>query len=271
MSDSLQRIANIAVMEQKLPKKSDEGTLWEREELTVRFLLEEGKLNMGLRILNDFKSATKSVALRRSLVQKASEAQNVPADDLDRKMDAFEQNLGLLISCALRSVESLQTLDIPLLIKHCGEVLSQSADDPEGMAGKTGQALEKCQETLCISYLLYIARRFEVLANEDRIMQLVDDYSVIPALISFLHRYYALYKTHTEPLSNAIQFLALAFDTEAFQTHKDKYIPNPDLMRKACEIRGFFIEDLLVDLNTRKKLLPLLDNLSQFKRKLGLS
>ena len=48
--EALQHIANIAVMEEKLPRKQGENaTLWEREDLTVRYMLEEGKLNVTLR------------------------------------------------------------------------------------------------------------------------------------------------------------------------------------------------------------------------------
>lgn len=55
MVESLQHLTNIALMEQMLPKAQPNATLWERDELTVRFLLEEGKLNLCLRLLVEFK------------------------------------------------------------------------------------------------------------------------------------------------------------------------------------------------------------------------
>ncbi len=44
MIDSLVHISNIALMEHRLPRTGGEAdaTLWEGDELTVRFLLEEG-------------------------------------------------------------------------------------------------------------------------------------------------------------------------------------------------------------------------------------
>ena len=47
--EALQHIANIAIMEERLPKADDDATLWERDDLTVRYMLEEGKLNVTLR------------------------------------------------------------------------------------------------------------------------------------------------------------------------------------------------------------------------------
>ena len=62
MADSLGRIGNITEMvchisipieiylpsskEQSLPKDQDDATLWECEELALRYLLEDGKLNL---------------------------------------------------------------------------------------------------------------------------------------------------------------------------------------------------------------------------------
>lgn len=49
LTDSLLHISNVALMEHQLPRDSEDSTLWEGEELTVRFVLEEGKLNLCLR------------------------------------------------------------------------------------------------------------------------------------------------------------------------------------------------------------------------------
>ena len=53
MVDSLQHISSIAVMEQKLPQQAGGGemTLWDKDDMAVRMVLEEGKLNMCLRVL----------------------------------------------------------------------------------------------------------------------------------------------------------------------------------------------------------------------------
>ena len=55
LTDSLQHIANVALLEHRLPRDSEDSTLWEGEELTVRYMLEEGKLNLCLRLMEDYK------------------------------------------------------------------------------------------------------------------------------------------------------------------------------------------------------------------------
>ena len=55
MIESLQHIANVASMEHRLPRDvNDSATLWEGDEQTVRFLLEEGKLNLCVRLMREY-------------------------------------------------------------------------------------------------------------------------------------------------------------------------------------------------------------------------
>jgi hypothetical protein len=56
MAVVLGRIANISDMESKLPSAKDEATLWETEEQALRYLIEDGKLNLCLRNMIEFKS-----------------------------------------------------------------------------------------------------------------------------------------------------------------------------------------------------------------------
>lgn len=56
MAEIFGRIARVSDMESKLPSAKKDATLWETEEQALRFLLEDGKLNLCLRILVEFKS-----------------------------------------------------------------------------------------------------------------------------------------------------------------------------------------------------------------------
>merc|ERR1712166_40480 len=56
-ADSLKYVASIAQMEDKLRKtKESSSTLWESDELASRYIVEEGKLNLLLRMLYEHKS-----------------------------------------------------------------------------------------------------------------------------------------------------------------------------------------------------------------------
>ena len=56
MAEIFGRVANISDVESKLPAAKDHATLWETEEQALRFILEDGKLNLCLRLLIDFKA-----------------------------------------------------------------------------------------------------------------------------------------------------------------------------------------------------------------------
>ena len=57
-------MASISEMESKLPSAKSDGTLWETEEQALRFLLEDGKLNLCLRNMIEFKA--EQIKMRKS-------------------------------------------------------------------------------------------------------------------------------------------------------------------------------------------------------------
>jgi len=64
MAEIFGRIANITDVESKLPSGKKDATLWETEEQALRFIIEDGKLNLCLRLLIEFKS--RQIEARRS-------------------------------------------------------------------------------------------------------------------------------------------------------------------------------------------------------------
>lgn len=130
IADTLQHIASVAMMEESGPEKKD-GTLWDRDELVIRFLLEEGKLNMLTRLLVDFKNGTRgsdaaspSMSLLMSRFAGDSTAATI-------RIRSFEASLGLLLKCAFGSIESLQICDVQALLQHSAQVLQFALERPE--------------------------------------------------------------------------------------------------------------------------------------------
>lgn len=64
MAEIFGRVASISDVESKLPSSKENATLWETEEQALRFVLEDGKLNLCLRLLIDFKA--KQIETRHS-------------------------------------------------------------------------------------------------------------------------------------------------------------------------------------------------------------
>jgi hypothetical protein len=61
MADIFSRMANISEMESNLADSKNNSTLWETEEQAIRFLIEDGKLNLCLRCMIDFKEYQRSL------------------------------------------------------------------------------------------------------------------------------------------------------------------------------------------------------------------
>ena len=103
MAKSFERIGSVSRMESMLPKKSEDDTLWEGEELALRYLLEDGKMNLCLRMLEDYKDAVADEH-RREAMEKCPSA--------CRK---FETGAGVALLYAWHHLEAVQTTDLPLL------------------------------------------------------------------------------------------------------------------------------------------------------------
>mmetsp|Transcript_6980 Transcript_6980/g.11733 ORF Transcript_6980/g.11733 Transcript_6980/m.11733 type:complete len:304 (+) Transcript_6980:84-995(+) len=225
MIDSLMHVSNIAQMEHRLPRDTcDDSTLWEGDELTVRFLLEEGKLNLCLRLMSEYKTALRAADFK---VGEAVTSMGM-ADEAalnERKM-AFEQSLGMLLRCSFEHVEAVQTTDLPQLFQHCAEVLKELSVTSET------PNFDRTQELLVLNYLAAVLSRIDNL-NEERVMPFVKEFNLMSVVVQVLHKYHAELKPPGQ--LSASTFLAYALDTEEFATHKKEYLQDDDYSM----IKGF--------------------------------
>ena len=109
MVDSLVHISNIAMMEHRLPRNEMDSntTLWEGDELTVRFMLEEGKLNLCLRNMVDYTTYVHNQVLNNGGLR----------SEVKAKCEKFEKGLGVVLRNAWEHAEAVQTTDLPLLLE----------------------------------------------------------------------------------------------------------------------------------------------------------
>ena len=101
----------------------------------MRFMLEEGKLNLCVRLMHEYRKALAALAppSERYSAWLQSTAAATELHDvslLTSRMLTFEQSLGVLLRCALEHVESVQTADLPELMCHIGEILAAAASKP---------------------------------------------------------------------------------------------------------------------------------------------
>jgi hypothetical protein len=160
MADTFGRLANISDMESKLAGAKEDKTLWETEEQALRFLLEDGKLNLCLRNMIDFKSQ-----------QRLSREEGYTGTSLDLRAecDKFEKGLGVILRNAWNHVEAIQTTDLYALMIHIADVLQSSLQHPELMETYCkSEDLHQRQEVLIFWYLNCIMLHIDSI-HEDRL------------------------------------------------------------------------------------------------------
>lgn len=152
------------------------------------------------------------------------------------KAALFEQTLGVLLSCALSSIESLQTLDMPLLLDHMGRTLTFSLDHSE-MVRSPDSA--RRQEILCVHYLAYVFDHIENL-QEDRIMELISEHNLLCLLVRNVSKYHSYYSSATK--KDASKALSGILGAEDFKTNPDKYLTQPDMKKLIVQTEADYVK-----------------------------
>jgi hypothetical protein len=259
MADSLGRIASITEMEQKLPKENDNATLWECEELALRYILEDGKLNLCLRNLVEYKQYMAPIL-------KSGESLE---GDKQKKADKFELSLGTLLKNAWLHVEALQTTDLPLLIDYIALVLKDATDDspsnrwPEKLS--SFDTIGTRQEAMVLHYLHGLCKRIDDI-EESRVMPLIEQSQVIPLTALFLHQYHP--QLAKEDLRKGAEALAVLFDTEEYGMHPDRFVEDVEAKRALAALKEDFLEQFSEDMDQRRAIRPLLDESEKARREL---
>jgi hypothetical protein len=246
MTDTLQHLASVAMMEEKDSTKK-EGSIWERDELCVRYIIEEGKINMLMRIMNEFKV----------FHYNAQNEGTSKDEDAKIRMKLFEQSLGILLKCTLSAVEALQTLDITHLIEHIAMVIKHVLDCLDFSPGEY-----TVQEMLVISYLELIFRKIEHL-NEENIMKQLENNDIVPLVLKHYEKLSP--KLDKDAHEAYIFFLAYLMETETFQTFKNKFICDQDDKRRLTLMEGRVKELMAANADNRKVLRSLSDTIVRSK------
>jgi hypothetical protein len=139
--------------------------LWDQnhDELATRALLEEGKLNLLMRILHTFKTAQRDKDTFNEAVGNAAKRKGMATEEILSQCRMMEQSAGLLLQYALRHVESLQVLDVPELMEHCAETLAdvQTEEKNSHSSDKSPFEDESMQPTVCLHYINCISAHME--------------------------------------------------------------------------------------------------------------
>jgi len=160
-----------------------EQTLWDRDELTVRFIMEEGKLNLVARELADVRERTSSSPALEASLAAAAKRTGMEPNVLLQRVAQYERSLGSLLECCLQSVEAVQTADLPLVVGMACAATSELAQAPDGGAA----ALAGKSEALGAHFLKLVFRRADQLGDAT-VAGLAQDHGAVPALSKALLR-----------------------------------------------------------------------------------
>jgi len=211
MAEFCGRVAKISEVERTLSKTS--GTMREGEEVALRFLMEEGKLNLCLRLLVDCRDYVKRNGETPETVN-------------------FEKGMGLLLKNAWHHAEALQTTDLPLFCSYVASVLGQAP--PKAISNGR-------QEIQVLHYLKGLSSHLESLSLLN-FMTLLKNAKILEHLVLFLDTHHG--QLPRSDLLAAAQALSTFVDADDFHTYEHDHISK----NAADKVKNFkinFIDDLL--------------------------
>ena len=254
MAEALYRIGNITKMEVNLPKESKDATLWDCDELALRFLLEDGKLNLVLRNLVAYKT------LERDMLGMGKS----PKDEFKEAAYKFECGSGVTLKHAWLHIEALQTTDLPLMVEFIVSILRSVVEYPERMRViDQKEESNDLQEKICPYYIVALMKGLDSI-EEDRVMHSVRRFQLVPIYINFLRIHHSVLPQ--EALAAACEGLSIIFDTDDFQTNEDRYITDDSVGDALAELGDLFIHEMASSSSElRRKIRPLLDELTNHK------
>ncbi|KAL0585998.1 hypothetical protein ABG067_004321 [Albugo candida] len=221
MAKQIERVGEITEMERNLPKAKG-VTVWECEEVALRYLLEDGKLNLCLRNLiayNEFLRASDS--LSQQMTREMQDA-----------MHQFEKGMGLTLKNAWFHAEAVHITDLPKLVEYVHTVLQCAVQKPNILKEKE---MEPCQEISVIYYLLGITKQLESM-DESRLVPLFVEEKIFQLLTKHLVLQFHLLQEDT--VLAALDTLSLMCGTEHFQSHPEDYLDSDDVASALWMIRG---------------------------------
>jgi hypothetical protein len=224
--DRLQTISSEAINSQSTASARAPSaavtTLWDRDELAVRFLLEEGKLNLCLRLLSDYQEFVQRPRLDEiirgaSIVDPKGQGAAMSSAAIISTLHDFEFYMGLLLSCALRAPEAVQTLDIALLVEHVARVFKHGISFP---ALSAAPDISRKQLSVCFLYLRELFKYTDG-QNGDRIMQLIQQHDIGNCMVKVLIGAVSWPKNI---LVVACSCLSALLSTEQYCTHPERFL-----------------------------------------------
>lgn len=247
VGDCLSRISSISQMEKTLPKEA-EASLWDCEELALRYVLEDGKLNLCLRLLDEF---------QQYMVEADKEGRDFSPEDFGR-LQRFGKGVGGLFVNAWLHVEALQTSDLPLVAQITSTAMRRALAKP------AADFFEGSLPACAVHFLYAMARSVEAV-GERKVYAALMPTECISLLIQHLHANFD--KFRPADVQKGAEALALFAASEDFATHLPRILASGATAASLLALEALCLPFLSVDADARRKFRPLTDLFAQTKRR----
>jgi len=268
LANNMEQLGRLSQMESHLPNEKvtsgqegrteGEGTLWDQSahEETIRVLVEEAKVNLCIRLMNEFKRWDYKPDLREETINKSIERYKADEAMLERNAQCFEDNLGILLVRAFAHVETLQLCDIPLIFEHILMVLKHVEENAESKSFSP-----KSQEKVAIYYYAYILKYTEQLNTAEIFGRLKE-----LDLIHEANRYLAANFVPLETLVEVMIGYAALCDDEDFLSDWKSFFPTQEHKQSFLELDKLAQKMLAHYEEKIREIRPLLDFLKKLER-----
>ena len=207
-------------------------TLWERQELAVRFLLEEGKVALCLRMLYKHRRNVGQGSWSES-VRAAAEEMETTLDALTRLIATYELALANITQCTFESMECLQTTEPQEVAEYCTFVLRQFCE-PEGRCRNDQALVIPVAAVYCVrSFVL----QMEACDMEARVLQALAEEETLATLARFMRGRRKQLAPHD--LFAFAELLEGICGAETFPAVREKLFP-PEAMHDLAELKEHF-------------------------------
>jgi hypothetical protein len=226
------------------------STVWERDQVCVRVIVEEGKINLMARSLREF---------IEMLYSMESSGETLPTEVVQHAQ-SYEQALGTLIRCCLSTLECLQTLDLTSLLEHISIVLVHAVDPRVKPDASISNEL---QEVMVIHYLAAIFSQVERL-HSDNICSKLAELSIVPLVIRQYEKFKAVVDNSTA--AAYMHFFAALADSEFFRSKPQEFFATKE-DKKAFALQFDPLAKTLLAQNPgdKKRLRPVTDLIIRWK------
>lgn len=256
MATTCGRIAKISDMESSVAASKSDATLWETEEQALRYLLEDGKLNLCLRNMVAFKTHQRSQILSGEAISAEHRASG----------DDFEKGLGVVLRNAWDHLEVLQTTDIPALLEHACEVINFCVTYPKQIEHLL-EDIHQRQEILVFYYLCGLIKATTHI-DESRVLPYMREQEMFMMAIKLTVMFYDFNVVALSHIFKCCEMLSLIADTEDYSTYQKEYVnvSNSEDVGHVLKLQALCNKEFQTESAHRSALRPLMDAMSRIKR-----